>query len=143
MIRICLLAAILVLAPLGPSTLSLAHEDQKRSDGHAQQKDDDTRHGAKHGGQLVETADHHGVEMVMSGTSLVFHMTEDHDPLDVTGSNFKAVIQTDTGTRMIELKAEGTTLTATLDAPLPKGAKIALTGKDPHGEVIQARFVIE
>ncbi len=43
----------------------------------------------------------------------------------------------------MELKAEGTTLSATLDAALPKGAKIAVTGKDPHGEVIQARFVTE
>lgn len=70
-------------------------------------------------------------------------MTEDHDPLEVTGSKFKATIQTDAGTRAVELKAEGTTLSATLDAALPKGAKIAVTGKDPHGEVIQARFVTE
>lgn len=34
-------------------------------------------------------------------------------------------------------------LYAILDAALPKGARIALTGKDPHGELIQARFVTE
>lgn len=103
---------------------------------------DDTKALApQHGGTLVETTDHHAVEMVLSGTSLVFHMIEHGEPLEVTGSKFKAVIQNDTGTRMIELEAEGTTLKTTLDAPLPKGTKIAVTGKDPHGEVIQARFV--
>ncbi|MBU1213180.1 MAG: hypothetical protein KJ587_18215 [Alphaproteobacteria bacterium] len=73
-----------------------------------------------HGGQFVETGDHHGVEMVLTGASLVFHMTEDHDPLEFTGSSFQAIIQTDAGTRMVELEAEGTTLSATLDAPLAK-----------------------
>ena len=103
---------------------------------------DDTKALApQHGGTLVETTDHHAVEMVLSGTSLVFHMSEHGEPLEVTGSKFKAVIQNDGGTRMIELEAEGTTLKTTLDAPLPKGTKIAVTGKDPHGEVIQARFV--
>lgn len=103
---------------------------------------DDTKALApQHGGTLVETTDHHAVEMVLSGTSLVFHMSEHGEPLEVTGSKFKAVIQNDAGTRMIELEAEGTTLKTTLDAPLPKGTKIAVTGKDPHGEVIQARFV--
>lgn len=39
-----------------------------------------------------------------------------------------AVSQTVAGTRMAELKAEGTTLSATLDAPLPKGRKFARQG---------------
>jgi len=141
-VLLALAASLMISATLLPS---LAGDDHKHGKGHdhGAHKHDEAGHGPKHGGQFVETADHHGVEMVLSGTSLVFHMSEDHDPLEVTGSKFKAIIQTDAGTRMVELKAEGTTLTATLDATLPKGTKIAVTGKDPHGEVIQVRFVTE
>lgn len=145
-VLLALAASLMMSASLLPS---LAGDDHKHGKGHDHDHDrgahkhDEAGHGAKHGGQFVETADHHGVEMVLSGTSLVFHMTEDHDPLDVTGSKFKAIIQTDAGTRMVELKAEGTTLTASLDSALPKGAKVAVTGKGPHGSVIQARFVTE
>jgi hypothetical protein len=141
-VLIALAASLMMSASLLPSLAGDGHKHGKGQD-HGAHKHEAAGHGAKHGGQFVETADHHGVEMVLSGTSLVFHMTEDHDPLEVTGSKFKAIIQTDAGTRMVDLKAEGTTLTATLEAPLPKGAKIAITGKDPHGEVIQARFVTE
>lgn len=96
-----------------------------------------------HGGVIVETDDHHAVEMVISGQDLVFHLTEHGDPLEVTGASFKAIIQSAAGTKVLELKADGTTLKGTLDAPPAKGSKIAVTGKDPHGEVIQARFVVE
>lgn len=145
MTRTRLIAVLAALVCAAPSTSSRAGDTHTHGDGHAHHDHDHdtTGHGAKHGGQFVETTNHNGVEMVLSGTSLVFHMTEDHEPLDVTGTSFKAVLQTNSGTRMIELKAQGTTLTATLDEPLPSGAKVAVTGKGPHGEVIQARFVIE
>ncbi len=145
MTRTILVAAFAALAIAGLSTSLHAGDDHQHSSGHAHHKSDqhNAEHGAKHGGQFVETKDHHGIEMVHSGTSLIFHMTEEHEPLEVTGSSFKAIVQTGSGTRTIELKAEGTTLTAVLDAPLPAGAKIAVSGKDPHGEVLQARFVIE
>ncbi len=79
--------------------------------------------------------------MVLTGSVLTFHVSEHGSPLDVSGSSFKAVVQTPAGTRAIDLKAEGAILTAPLDAPLPQGSKIALTGKDKEGAVIQARFV--
>lgn len=141
-VLIALAASLMISAPLLPSFAGDDHKHGKGDD-HGDHKHDEAGHEAKHGGQFIETADHHGVEMVVSGTSLVFHMTEDHKPLDVTGSKFKAIIQTDAGTRMVDLNAEGTTLTATLDSALTKGAKIALSGKDTHGAVIQARFVLE
>lgn len=143
MFRTSSLVHFAALALAASTASSLAGDDHKHEKAHAHEKHstDEPGHGAQHGGQFVETADHHGVEMVLFGTSLVFHMTEHHDPLEVTGARFKAIIQTDAGTRTVELKAEGTMLTATLAAPLPKGSKIAVTGKDPHGEVIQARFV--
>lgn len=139
---LAVLAAVFIAAPYAASQSGSDHKHGKGHD-HKAHKHDDATHGPKHGGQLFETDDHHGVEMVLNGTALVFHMTEDHDPLEVTGSSFKAIIQAAGGTKIVELKAEGTTLSATLDAPLAKGAKIAVSGKDPHGEVIQARFVAE
>ena len=94
----------------------------------------------QHGGILIEV-DHHAVEMVLKPESITFHVTEHGEPIDVTGASFKAVVQTPAGTSMLELKAEATTLSSALDAPLPTGTKIALTGKDKAGDVIQARFV--
>ncbi len=117
------LAALAVLVPGG----ALAHDNSKPLS-------------PKFGGELVEI-DHYAIEMVLSGTSLTFHMLEHGEVHDVTGASFKAVIQMASGMRMIDLKAEGATLSAQLDAPLPPGTKIAVTGKDPHGDVVQARFV--
>lgn len=97
----------------------------------------------RHGGQLVEDQNHHSVELVVSDNAIVFHMREHDEPLDVSGSKFKAIVQDDSGTRVLQLTAEGTKLSAALDAPLAKGAKIALSGKDAHGDIIQARFVME
>ena len=54
---------------------------------------------------------------------------------------YKAIIQTATGTKMVALKSEGATLEATLNSPLVKGDKLVVTGKDSHGDTIQARFV--
>lgn len=141
-LRFALAASLIVSATTLPSLADDDHAHGKGND-YAEHKNDEAGHRAKHGGEFIETTGHHGVEMVLSGTSLVFHMTSDHDPLKVTGASFKATIQTDAGTRLIPLKAEGTTLSATLDAVLPKGAKIAVSGKDPRGKVVQARFVIK
>ncbi len=99
--------------------------------------------GAVHGGQYVEVEGHHGVEMVSDGTAIVFHLSEDHKPMVLTGGSFKAIVQTDDGTKILPLAIDGDKLSAKLDAALPKGAKIALSGKDAHGHTIQARFVKE
>lgn len=98
---------------------------------------------AKHGGQYVEYEVHHGIEMVATEAKLIFHMTEHLEPLDMKGSSFKAFIQTDAGMKVLTLQPEGSTLLTELPSPLPKGAKIALTGKDAHGHSLQARFVKE
>ncbi|MGH1417713.1 MAG: hypothetical protein ACRBCJ_02535 [Hyphomicrobiaceae bacterium] len=98
---------------------------------------------AKHGGQYTEYEVHHGIEMVATEAKLVFHMTQHLEPVDMKGSSFKAFIQTDAGMRVLALQPEGSTLIADLPSPLPKGAKIALTGKDADGHSLQARFVKE
>lgn len=97
----------------------------------------------RHGGQLVEDASHHSVELVVSDKSVMFHVREHDEPLDLSGSKFKAIIQDESGTRVLQLTAEGPVLSAGLEARLAKGAKIALSGKDDHGDIIQARFVLE
>lgn len=97
----------------------------------------------QHGGQLVEDANHHSVELVLDGTSIAFHLREHAEPLDLAGSNFKAIVQTDAGTRTLDLAIDGSALRGSLDAPLPKGSRVVLTGKDGHGDAIQARFVTE
>ena len=102
---------------------------------------DDHAHAAKHGGQYVEVEGHHGVEMVASTDALTFHLTDDDKPMDLSGAQFKAVVQTDAGTTSVALSVEGGVLKGPLKAPLPVGAKIVISGKDRHGHALQARFV--
>ncbi len=96
---------------------------------------------ATHGGQYAEVEGHHGVELVATADALTFHLTDDHKPMDLTGAQFKAVVQTGNATNMVELAIDGSALKGALKAPLPSGAKIVLTGKDRHGHALQARFV--
>lgn len=102
---------------------------------------DDHAHAAKHGGQYVEVEGHHGVEMVATPEALTFHLTDDDKPMDLTGAQFKAIVQTDAGTASVALSVEGGALKGTLKSPLPVGAKIVISGKDRHGHALQARFV--
>ena len=67
-VLIAFAASIAVAASPLPSAAGNDHKHGKGHD-HSAQKQDDSAHRAKHGGQFVETADHHGVEMVLSGTS--------------------------------------------------------------------------
>lgn len=97
--------------------------------------------GAQHGGQYIELQDHHGVEMVATPDAVTFYVTDDHKPMDLAGSQFKAVVQSDQATTVIELVINNGSLKGALKAPLPAGAKIVLSGKDRHGHAIQARFV--
>ena len=104
-------------------------------------KDDNHAYGAEHGGQFVELDDHHGVEMVPGDTSLMFHLTDDHKPMNLTGGSFNVIVQTDAGTKMLPLAIDGSALKTALDRALPAGAKIVISGKDAEGHIIQARFV--
>ncbi|MBU2582143.1 MAG: hypothetical protein KJ622_10530 [Alphaproteobacteria bacterium] len=140
-----------LVAVLAASTFGLSaplvfagdrHEHgHEKHEGHDRGKEETANHGALHGGQYFEDDQHHGVEMVVTGNAIVFHVTEHHDPLDLTGSNFTAVLQTEAGTTMLPLSIERSTIKADLGSPLPKGARIVLTGKDGNGDTIQARFV--
>lgn len=102
---------------------------------------DDHAHAATHGGQFVEAEGHHGVELVVSANALTFYLTDEGKPMDLTGAQFKAIVQTEAGTTMVPLVADGGALKGTLAAPLPSGAKVAISGKDRHGHALQARIV--
>ncbi len=96
----------------------------------------------KHGGQYVEYELHYGIELVASDDKLTFHITEHLEPMEMqSGPGFNAIVQSDAGTKMLPLTPEGTTLIAPLTEPIPKGARIVLTGKDKDGLALQARFV--
>lgn len=116
------------------------HSDHDQ-DKHKSSKSGQDNHGPAHGGQFFEDANHHGIEMVLKDQEILFYMTVDGKPLDMTGAKFKAIIQTEAGTKIYNLISEGSTLKAKLDAPLSKGSKVVVTGKDSHGDVLQARFV--
>jgi hypothetical protein len=100
-------------------------------------------HAAEHGGQYVEIDGHHGVEMVATDKQLTFHLTEEDKPVDLGGASFKALVQSDAGTKVYPLAVAGSSLVGTIDGAIPKGARVALTGKDRHGHALQARFVKE
>lgn len=121
-----IIAVMLAIAAL--SGASHAHEDGVKG-------------AAKHGGQYLMDEMHHGVEMVADADRITFYMTEHLEPADMTGGSFKAIVQTGEGTKIVPLAIDADKLSAALDAALPKGAKVALSGKDGHGHTIQARFV--
>lgn len=63
----------------------------------------DHDHDSKHGGQFVLVEGHQGVEMVISGNNLTFHITESDQPADLSGASFKAVVQTEAGVKLYPL----------------------------------------
>lgn len=102
---------------------------------------DDHAHGAAHGGQFIEAEGHHGIELVVSPNALTFHLTDEGKPMDLTGAEFKAIVQTDRGNTIVPLQADGGALKGVLAAALPAGSKVVLSGKDRHGHPLQGRFV--
>lgn len=98
-------------------------------------------HGAAHGGQYIDAGGHHGIEMVVTNDALVFHLTDEHKPMNLSGAQFKAVVQSGTATSTLQLTVDGSALKAPLSAPIAAGAKIVLTGKAKDGHALQGRFV--
>lgn len=136
------LLAALVLATSADVAITDDKHGHQHEHKHHHDEAKDGDHGPKHGGQFVEDPNHHGIELVASEKGLVFHITEHHEPVDLTGSEFKVVIQAEGGTGIQVPTIDGTTLKVDLENVLAKGTKVVLTGKDGHGDTIQARFVI-
>ncbi len=95
------------------------------------------------GGQLADV-DGHPVEFVASASELTFYFS-DHDggPEPTKGASGRAVVQAGGKTTIVKLApAVPNRLVGKLDAPLPAGAKIALTSKI-GGHSMNARFAAD
>jgi hypothetical protein len=113
-----------VLALLGASTATLAQTK------------------GPNGGMLAGSG-HHKAELVVSPTELTVYLLEDGKPHDTKGTTLRAVVQEAGKPKTIRFADQGgKRLVGKLEAPLAKGTIVVVTGKDHHGDPINARYVI-
>jgi hypothetical protein len=95
------------------------------------------------GGRLAGKEGHQ-TELVVSPAEFVVYIIDHGKVHETKGVKLKAVIQDAGKTTSIDLvAADSKRMIGKLAAPLGKGAVVVLTGKDDHGEVISARYVID
>ncbi len=86
----------------------------------------------------------HQTELVVSATELTVYLHADNKPHDTNGTTLRAVVQQGGKTTTLNFADQGgKKLVAKLPAPLDKGAIVVLSGKDDHGERLNARYVIK
>ena len=96
-----------------------------------------------HGG-LVAGKEGHQTELVLSASELTVYILDHGKVHDTKDVKIKAVVQDGGKTTSIDLvAADGKRMVGKLAAPLGKGAIVVLTGKDDHGDVISARYVLK
>jgi hypothetical protein len=94
------------------------------------------------GGLLAGKGDHQ-TELLVSPTELTVYILDHGKVHDTKGVKVRAVIQQAGKTTSVDLvAADGKKLVGKLPAPIGKGAIVVLTGKDEHGDVISARYVL-
>lgn len=94
-------------------------------------------------GGMVAGSGHHKAELVVTATELTIYLLEDGKPHDTEGTKLRAIVQQSGKSKTIGLADQGgKRLVGKLDAPLAKGAIVVVTGKDHHGDSINARYVI-
>lgn len=94
------------------------------------------------GGMLAGSGGHQ-TELVVSPTELVVYLLHDGKAHESDGTTLRAVIQQSGKTTAISLvDQDGKRLVGKLSAPLAKGAVVVVTGKDHHGDAVNARYVI-
>jgi hypothetical protein len=95
-------------------------------------------------GGLVAGKDGHETELVVSAGDLTVYILDHGKVHDTKGVKIKAVIQDAGKTTNVDLvAADGKKMVGKLAAPLGKGAIVVLSGKDDHGDVINARYVLK
>ena len=94
-------------------------------------------------GGLVAGKGGHQTELVLSPAEVTVYILDHGKAHDTKGIKVKAVIQESGKTTSIDLASDGKKLAGKLAAPVGKGAVVVLTGKDDHGGVISARYVVE
>jgi cytochrome c-type biogenesis protein CcmE len=94
------------------------------------------------GGMISGTGDHK-TELVVSPTELTVYLLHDGKAHDTKGATLRAVVQQDGKTTNVSMAdRDGKRMVGKLPAPLAKGAIVVVTGKDDHGDAINARYVI-
>ena len=94
-------------------------------------------------GGLVAGKEGHQTELVVSATELTVYILDHGKPHATKGVKIKAVVQHAGKTSSLDLvAADDKRMVGKLAAPLGKGAIVVLTGKDDHGDVISARYVL-
>lgn len=95
-------------------------------------------------GGLLAGKGGHETELVVSATELAVFILDHGKPHETKGVKVKAVIQHEGKTVNVDLvDSDGKKLVGKLPAPLGKGAIVVLSGKDDHGDVISARYVLK
>jgi maltose-binding protein MalE len=94
-------------------------------------------------GGLLAGKEGHQTELVVSGTELAVFILDHGKAHETKGIKMKAVIQHEGKTVNVDLvDSNGKKMVGKLPTPLGKGAIVVLTGKDDHGDVISARYVL-
>jgi hypothetical protein len=94
-------------------------------------------------GGLLAGKEGHQTELVVSATEVIVYILDHGKPHATKGVKIKAVVQHAGKTSNIDLVAAGgNRMVGKLPVPLGKGAIVVLTGKDDHGDVISARYVL-
>jgi hypothetical protein len=95
-------------------------------------------------GGMVSGKNGHETELVVGPTELTAYVLHDGKADDTKGTKIKAVIQQAGKNTMVDFAdVGGKKLVAKLAEPLAKGSIVVVTGKDHHGDVISARFVVD
>ncbi len=84
----------------------------------------------------------HPVELVISASSLTIYLIDDGKVSSAKGASARAIVQDGSSNKTIALTADGDKLVGKIEAPLNKGARVVISGKDGHGHNLQGRFVV-
>lgn len=94
------------------------------------------------GGMVAGSADHQ-VELVVAPSEISVYLLDDGKVTSVQGANVRAVVQDAGRTINVALSASGPNrLAGRLEAPLAKGARVVISGRDGHNHSVSARFVV-
>ena len=93
-------------------------------------------------GGLVSGEKGHAVELIASATDIVVYLLEDGKVEAPKGATVRAVVQDGSKNETVTLTVDGNKLVGKLNAPLNKGARVVISGKDGAGHTVQGRFVI-